>query len=56
MSVSNEAQIKAEIDAIYKRIKTIVKNLDSLDPGKTEDPPGAKAENNGPSNSEESNA
>ena len=40
---SDEAQIKAEIDTISKRIKKIIKTVDTLDPGRTEKSPPDEA-------------
>ena len=34
MKTSEESKLKAEIDTIVKRINTIIKNIDELDPAK----------------------
>jgi len=37
MSDTDDRKLKAEIDEIIKKVNTIIKNIDELDPAKKED-------------------
>ncbi|MEW6673466.1 MAG: hypothetical protein AB1427_17365 [Thermodesulfobacteriota bacterium] len=44
MSDTDDRQLKAEIDEIIKKVNTIIKNIDELDPAKKEDAKQAEDE------------
>ena len=37
MADADDKKLKAEIDEIFKKVSTIIKNIDELDPAKKED-------------------
>ena len=44
MTDSDDGKLKAEIDEIIKKVNTIIKNIDELDPAKKEDEKQAEDE------------
>lgn len=43
MKETDDAKLKADVDEIMARVKTIMEKVDALDPGKSQEDEGEKA-------------